>query len=608
MKVIFDIETDGLLESVSRIHSLCAYDLTNKKFMSCCDVLGYDYNIQYGIDYLKDSTQLIGHNIHGFDLPAIEKINGTHFIHWNQGQGLNRGVLDTQVLARLCFPDIKDKDFEGQFGSFDKKLYGKQSLEAWGGRLGVKKGNFGKMTDWKVWSKAMQQYCEQDVRVTYKLYHYLIGYIQSNLVNDSCVELEHQFARYIAIQNDNGCPFDVDKAEKLKSKVEGSLEQLKKEIDELVPEQVEEIKFTPKTSNKKYGYVKGQEVTKRKVKKVKPSSRKQILDYLHKEYGYVPDETTEKGNPKLDTDTLRSINEPECKLYADYLDLWKLRGQLWSGKNAWLKLQRNGTLYGFCNHNGAVTGRCTHSYPNLSQVPTTRKIFGRECRDLFYAPDGYKFVGADASGLELRMLGHFLEPLDGGEFLYEVINGDIHSKNQSDAGLETRDQAKTFIYAFNYGAGYEKLGSISAPGESREEKTRIGKNLKELFLEKNPAIGKLISRAQGAAKTRGYLIGLDGRKISVRFPYRALNTLLQGAGAVVMKQATVNFMACIKDYNLIRPTLHSHDEIQVISKAQYAEETGHSMVKGIIDAGKMLGIRTPLDGEFKVGKTWADTH
>jgi DNA polymerase I-like protein with 3'-5' exonuclease and polymerase domains len=297
---------------------------------------------------------------------------------------------------------------------------------------------------------------------------------------------------------------------------------------------------------------------------------------------------------------------PEAKPLCEYLMIQKRLGQLAEGKEAWVKLEKNGRIHGRVNTNGAVTGRCTHSNPNMAQVPAVRAPYGKECRELFKVAPGYKMVGADASGLELRCLAHFMGKWDNGAYAKELLEGDIHTANQKAAGLETRDQAKTFIYAFLYGAGDGKIGTIV--GKGQEEGARLRAN----FLKKTPAL-KYLKEAVEVASKRGYLLGLDGRKLWIRSEHAALNTLLQSAGALVMKQACVFLDTTIslagwewgKDYSFV---LNVHDEWQIEVREPLAKWIGETAVEAIREAGKHFNFRCPLDGEYKIGNNWCETH
>jgi DNA polymerase I-like protein with 3'-5' exonuclease and polymerase domains len=280
----------------------------------------------------------------------------------------------------------------------------------------------------------------------------------------------------------------------------------------------------------------------------------------------------------------------------------KRLGQLAEGKEAWVKLEKNGRIHGRVNTNGAVTGRCTHSNPNMAQVPAVRAPYGKECRELFTVAKGYKMVGADASGLELRCLAHFMGKWDEGAYAKELLEGDIHTANQKAAGLETRDQAKTFIYAFLYGAGDAKIGTVVGKGQEEGAKLRAN------FLKKTPALKYLKDAVEKAAK-RGYLLGLDGRKLWIRSEHAALNTLLQSAGALVMKKACCILDKMIKESGFdAKFALNVHDEWQIEVKEEVAELVGNLAVQAIRDAGDFFNFRCPLDGEFRVGNNWAETH
>ncbi|UIL29722.1 DNA polymerase [Rhizobium leguminosarum] len=335
----------------------------------------------------------------------------------------------------------------------------------------------------------------------------------------------------------------------------------------------------------------------------------------------------------------------QAKVLAEHFLVEKRIGQLAEGDQAWLKLVKKGRIHGSVNTNGAVTGRCTHSNPNVAQVPRVGSPFGAECRALFATTSRWVLVGADLSGLELRCLAHFMALFDGGEYGRIVLEGDIHTVNQNAAGLPTRNDAKTFIYAFLYGAGDQKIGSIVAPDASPEEQKRIGKKLKRQFLQKTPALRRLrevvelkvlgfVPKArplnvnpayehmwrQDSAKqwwfkagAGGVLVGLDGRKLNVRSAHSALNTLLQSAGALISKAAMIFAYQELstrgyvfgRDYAFVA---HIHDEIQTECRPELAEEVGQIVVEGMRAAGTFFAFGCPIDGEFKIGNNWKETH
>ena len=290
----------------------------------------------------------------------------------------------------------------------------------------------------------------------------------------------------------------------------------------------------------------------------------------------------------MDETTLAELSHiPEAGLVLEYLTLSKRLGMLRSWIDA---VADDGRIHGRVNTCGAITNRMTHSKPNLAQIPSDKEY--REC---FTVPEGYKLVGVDASGLELRMLAHYMKDE---KYTDLILNGDIHTYNQKAAGLATRDQAKTFIYAFLYGAGNEKIGQIAGGGE------RKGGQLKKAFLSSTPALAKLIDKVQEVAGKDGVLPGLDGRKIHVRSQHAALNTLLQSAGAIVMKYALVIASKKLDNMGLpYRLVAQVHDEFQIEVPEDYADRVGVVFRNAIKQAGVDLNMRCPLAGATNSGLT-----
>jgi DNA polymerase I len=299
---------------------------------------------------------------------------------------------------------------------------------------------------------------------------------------------------------------------------------------------------------------------------------------------------------------LAGVDLPEAKAIAEYLLIQKRVAQV----ESWLEaVHQDGRVHGKVITNGAVTGRMTHHSPNMAQVPSSGSPYGHDCRDCWTVPDGYKLVGIDASGLELRMLAHYMKD---DNYVNTVIHGkqedgtDIHTTNQKAAGLQTRAQAKTFIYAFLYGAGPAKIGSISG-GDKKK-----GQQLIDSFLDNTPSLKQLRKKVERLSE-KGWLPGLDGRKLYIRSAHAALNTLLQGAGAIVMKQALVILDSYLRKNKLdAKFVANVHDEWQIEVREDQAEQVGKLGVQAIEEAGKFFDLRCPLTGEYNVGKTWGDTH
>ena len=594
---VFDLESDGLLDEATVIHSLVLKDEETG------EVIAHNHNeiincVEVGVTRLMQADAIIGHNVISFDIPLIRKLYPWFTIDESK-------VRDTLVCTRLMWPDIKESDMAK--GRALGKLTGSHSLKAWGIRLGNHKGDYS--GGWGSWSQEMEDYCVQDVEVTTELWGCIVG----NAYSETAVDLEHQVAWIIAQQVRNGFSFDVKKAEHLYTALS------KKRLD---LEQKLQDTFTPwwsggevKSPTKTITYkdplkpsrVQEAAYTEVSYNLFNPGSRHHIADRLKKLRGWVPVEFTEKGQPKIDEDVLDKLPYPEAKLLAEYFTVEKRIGQLAEGDQAWLKqVKKDGKIHGSVNTNGAVTGRATHSNPNVAQVPAVGASYGAECRELFRSSEGRILVGVDVSGLELRMLGHYMSKYDGGAYALEVVNGDIHTANQKAAGLETRNDAKRFIYAFLYGAGPEKIALVTGK-KSRAAGVRIRKQ----FLSKTPALSQLIEAVQSTAEKRKYLIGLDGRHLHVRSAHAALNTLLQSAGALVCKRWLVELHKLLSEQQLhssVNLVAWIHDEVQLDTESEHAETVGKLAVEAIKNAGSYFNIRVPLDGEFKVGATWKDCH
>jgi DNA polymerase I-like protein with 3'-5' exonuclease and polymerase domains len=508
------------------------------------------------MDELAKGGKVCGHNLIGYDLPVMRKLWGIRIP--------SHRVVDTLVLSRLFHPDLD----------------GGHSLAAWGDRLGFAKGDH---DEWDVLSPEMIEYCKRDVDVTQRLHDALMGQMQMFGFTQHCVDLEHNVAFICKDQEDNGFEFDRDGATKLYEELTTRMHRIENDLQQVFPPIIEE-RISEKT---------GKQLTD-KVTVFNVGSRQQIAERL-KSKGAVWKELTPSGKPKVDEKTLKEqIQIPEAKIILRYLMCQKRASQV----DSWIKaVTEMGRIHGRVRPIGAVTGRMAHSSPNMAQVPAVRAEYGKQCRELFTTPEGRVLVGADASGLELRMLAHYM---DDESYTNEILSGDIHTANQTAAGLETRDQAKTFIYAFLYGAGDAKIGSVVGGSAAH------GKRLKAAFLENTPALAKLRSKVMEDAET-GFLTGLDGRRIRVRSQHAALNTLLQGAGAVVMKQAIVilyDLLARV-DFKLVAQV---HDEWQIECKPEDADFIGKSCVNAMVFAGEVLQLNCPLDGEYRVGNSWADTH
>jgi len=616
--LIFDVETDGLLPELTRIHCLVTENVETGEVKRHNNQPDTYLGIESGLRELEHADCIIGHNALGFDLKAIKKLYPSF---------KPKLCLDTVILSRLVWSDLKATDFNNlrKLGpDFPKNLIGLHSLKAWGYRLGILKGSIANdagETDWSRWTPEMEDYCVQDVKVTRALW----DLIQTKKPSEVSVTLEHQFASVMLMMEDHGFAFDTKTAIELYTTLSKRRLELEAQLQTVFPPKVIPMKtleyyhvvgepdnrYTTLAAAKEMGFNRKHLVDgplKTRSIPFNPSSRDHIAERLIETYGWKPTEFGDNGKPTVDESVIGGLLYPEAKPLGEYLMLTKRIGQLAEGKEAWIKQERNGRIHGRINTNGAVTGRCTHSKPNLGQVPAASKDvpYGHECRSLFHAPAPFVLVGADASGIELRNLAHFMARYDGGEYAKVILEGDIHTVNQKAAGLDTRNQAKTFIYAWLYGAGDEKLGSIIGKGK------KDGAELKARFLKNLPALKRLKEDVAETAR-RGYLLGLDKRVLPIRSSHAALNTLLQSAGALVMKKAT-----CLLVENLTSSGLrwgtdwaicsHVHDEWQMESTPEHAETVGRTAVEAIRLAGEFFQFRIPLAGEYKIGRNWAETH
>ena len=531
-------------------------------------------------EYLKGDTQIIGQNIIAFDAPILNRI-------WKTAIQMSQ-CYDTLLVSRLLDPS-REKG---------------HSLNAWGQTLGLPKIDYKGVWEWLKGRREeykgecfnnphhslMSTYCARDIDVTEKLFLHLEEQIEQLEFSKQSVALEHSVAIIIAEQERNGFKLDKVSTTCLLTNVKGRLADIYEEMQQRWP-QYTVARVSEKT---------GKSLTDGLVV-FNPGSRKQIAERL-RQLGWKPKKFTKKGQVIVDETVLQSLKFPEAKLIAEYMMLQKRIAQLTS----WLEaVEDDGRVHGKVVTNGAVTGRMTHSSPNMAQVPNSGSVFGPECRECWSVEKGNVLVGVDASGLELRMLAHYMKDQ---EYVKTVCEGsskngtDVHTINQIAAELQTRDEAKTFIYAFLYGAGDAKIGSIVGGN------AKTGKDLKEKFLKKTPSLDTLIKHVKAKAM-KGYLPGLDERRVWVRSEHAALNSLLQSAGAIVMKQALVLFYdKMVLNRWPVKIVANIHDEFQLEVKESYGDIVGEAAKQSIIEAGLHFNLRCPLDGEYKIGRNWRETH
>ena len=596
----FDIETDGLYDQVTKIHCIVIYDLNRKQTFS----YGPDC-IGDALEHLRNADVLIGHNILFYDCPVIQKLIPTF--------QFKARIIDTLICTRLIWPKelLYELDTE-QYTEVPKKLRGSAGLKAWGYRLADNKIEF---KDFLEYSQEMLDYCIQDVAVTTKLFEL----IQKQNYAESSFKLEHDFAWAINKQIRSGVPFDLDAALDLVDDLRAKQNKLEIQLKELFPPIEHESWFTPKVNNVARGYVKGVPFRKVTVEEFNPGSRQQIADRLRNQYGWVPEKVTEKGNPILNDDVLEQLPYPETKTLAEYMLIDKRLGQIADGNNAWIKLVNSDDLrmHGDVVTNGCITGRCAHRFPNMGQVPAGYSPYGKECRSLFYAPNNWDLIGIDAKALELRCLAGYLAYWDNGEYASLVVNPeiDIHTYNQEQFGVETRDISKRLLYGMLYGCGAVKAGTIIDPNEKNPDKLkRLGRNAIDGFMNGVPALKKLKEQIESTLTERKYLVGLDKRALYCRSSFKGLNVLLQSAGAILMKQVVVNIHNNIeqnldltygKDWEQL---LMIHDEVQLTCCNEYTDAIREQAMLAFPQAQEFFGFRCFIEGDSRVGTNWSETH
>jgi len=431
----------------------------------------------------------------------------------------------------------------------------------------------------------LEYYCIRDVEVTCNLYKHLTDELTKKGFSQESIDLEHKVASIIAEQERNGFKLDLPFATCLLADIKGKMAGIYEQMQERWPPVI-----TPRF-HKTHG-----RPIQDSVDTFNPGSRKQIGEKLM-ELGWKPKEFTEKGQPIVDETVLANVTKiPEAQMIAEYLMLQKRVAQI----ESWLEaVGKDGRVHGKVITNGAVSGRATHSSPNMAQIPATRSVYGKECRSCWTVEEGNVLVGTDLSGIELRCFAHYLNDP---EYSNEVVNGDVHTRNQNAFGVATRDLAKTVLYATLYGASPGKVGTIIGGSEKQ------GKKIIDNFQRNVPAYAALKKKVSKFA-AKGWIPGLDGRRLQIRSEHSALNTLLQSAGAIIAKQWIVCFHKELKAKKIpFKLVAWVHDEVQIEVPEKYGIIVGEIVVKAAADAGEILKFRCPVGAEFKTGKNWYDCH
>lgn len=576
--IIADIETDGLLPSLSKCHCLAIGTTTNDDIILYADHEGYE-PIAKGIERLLDADRIVFHNGMGFDYPALCKLYQEEYPQLIE---MRERIYDTLIISRLVNPTART-----------------HSLSAWGETLGYPKTEY---DDWSKFTDEMGTYCVNDVAVTQRVYAKLEAQVDPDWVD--AIKLEHDFAFVMGIQEQHGFRLDVQSCADLAAELRQEMVDIERELQKVFPPITIE-RFSEKTGKR----------LKDKIEEFNPGSRKQIAERLTAMYNWVPTKYTPTGTPQIDESVLGELNYPEAKLLARYFRCQKQLSQVSEGDSGWLRcVDSNNYVHGKVNTIGAATHRCAHFGPNMAQVdkkdPRMRAV---------WLPDqGHKLVGCDADALELRMLASYLGLFDGGEYRDALLYGskddgtDVHSRTAKLVGV-SRDDAKRVTYAYLYGASDRKLSQILKESNG---KIRSGKEARKRMDEGINGLGKLSGLVKRKAK-RGFIKAIDKRRIPIKSEHSALNFLLQSAGAIVMKKALQVFhfdLAVEAGYVKDNMPIHFnycanvHDEVQLTVEPEHAETVGQLFAKSIEVAGERLGLLCPVSGSYDIGENWRDTH
>ena len=632
LALTFDLEADGLLDEATAIHCISIKNRATGNIK-----LFEPEGIDQAIEVLQCADVLIGHNIIGYDIEVIKKLYGIDVSE-------NATVRDTMVMSMLSYPDIKFADMDREKKcptGMPGRLWGGHTLEAWGWRMGEHKGDY---KDWckdnfikepfAVYRREMGEYCRQDVVVSDKLFNLCYGKFGERALN-----IEHQFHTLMSEMERDGVPFDEDGARKLYAELSAEREEIRQKLRRVFPAwwRASEVVTPPRTLKykepKKADRTEGAPFTPVKLQAFNPQSASDIGEAFRRYKGYKWPVYTTNGEPSMSSDVMSTIPFEEARDLEKLALLKTVLGRLGEGPYSLIKVVKNGRIHGRVKGSGAVTRRCTHSAPNVN-MPRVGSFMGEELRSLFRAPPGYAQVGADLSGIELRMLGEYLWKWDDGEYARIVVEGDPHTVNAKAWGLPLpagRSPGKNLTYGWLYGQQAFACGEAIIAASKKcgiEIETadikKLGRERQKQFENAIPALGELRKTIADTVKQRkrakgsrnvARLASFDGGPVLVRHEHAALNTLLQSAGAVVAKVWALEFNRIMKQTGLEKGygrdwwlALHVHDEMQSYCREDCVDIVAKAKVMAATRAGEVLGLNVPIDAEAKIGRNWADCH
>lgn len=617
--LVFDIETNGLLDELHTIHCIAVADPTapddvaiyhdTEGITPCAGTVAE--GVAYLQAHIESGTRLAGHNIIGYDLPALRMLFPD--FHWQTDL-----IDDTAVLSRLIYSDRRERDFELHAkGKIDGKYIGQHSLASWGNRLGCPKGDPG--GDWSTFTQSMADYCRQDVTVNCQLLKVLEARKPLSVLGGrDTAQWETLFADWCERMGRDGVQLDRKAAQELMVRLEERKDELEAKIQEAFPPLRQPYKPYPNGKPRMMPCkIRGGKHPD-KLLPFNPGSRTQLARRLQSEYGWVPKELTAKGNPALHEKALMEVAKvyPIAADVAEYHIVKARLGVLSDGDQAYFKLcDEDDILHGRTIHIGTVTGRCAHRSPNTGNICSMRKPYGKEMRSIFIPRKGMIQAGFDADGLELRMLANRLAPFDGGEYAKAVHSGtkengtDVHSLHAqaiSEIHPVTRDEGKTVTYGWLYGGGDTLLGRLVKGGAKK------GAAVRRALTKKITGMQPLLDQLAEQTK-EGSVYSLLGMRVGIRHEHAALNSQLQSDGAAVMKLVPllVDEYLGSKGVEIGKqwiPTGHIHDEVQGSLEPGLEDIFKEAVAFSFSNAKYILNIKVPLVGTAEFGESWADTH
>lgn len=675
----FDIESNGLWPPQRGMGVMtlayCLYvELSDGRIFDCSDITpgvarpGYA-SMRAGLEALMAADIRVAHNGQGFDDRAL-----AHFFPYYVPKAGSK-LIDTLLVSRLVYPMISQQGPNTHLVPGQMKT--RHSVAAWGYRLRENKGDY---TDWckeqgidpwtSGWRKEMQDYMVQDVKVLKKIFFFLMAQKPTPL----SIDIEHGFAAIMRRQEVWGFTFNHAKALALNAIVQERKRKLEadliehfgswwegKEPKRITATRRVKVLGHPDVTMARYNkdgkrlakdyvgpplctYEEGAWFTPVEYIQFQPGSRAHVHKMLVQRYGWKPVKLTAKKAVAVDDEVLRALPYPEAPQLADYYAAVKIDGYLNSGAQAWLSVVYEEEVSGqpgvieFRMHGqvitiGTYTHRASHMKPNKGQIPTRDPEYGHKCRELFTARPGFKLAGFDGSGMQLRLLAHYLYNWDNGLYASVFEKGiDPHGFMQDTIGTDLmgegapgRDKGKTTNYALVFGGGEPKLGSIIEPTASLSRKKELGALVKERMAG---AFGTAFDDLKLALKVqvekKGYVTGLDGRRCYILKPHAALAALLQMGEAVVMKQALILHDDCLQALGLkpgVSPSgvanprvadyefcANVHDEAQADVRPEALALYEESALWCVAEAGRRLSVKCPLKSDVKVGDDWSMTH